>query len=296
MQLYDMFLLAGLFFIGALTSYEDMKEGKIRNKWVVVGLLYSLAVTLAFVADSFVRQKAFPIAFLSGYFLNIFLIFVLGIILWKLSFWTAADAKLATSYAALLPLPLYSGEVPYAPFTIVLLNTFIVAFASLFIALMISTTTKEKTSAIKHAINPKSLFDSALFVFGFSWVAKLLLALSGIGQSIFTTLMIVLLFLLVTKQFKFDYLPWATVLSVLHLIFQFSTIFTFSYLSGFTVLFGSFIIITKFVMVLSAKRFGEEDVLESVPFAPILFAGTVLTLAVKGNLFAFISRAIESFL
>ena len=42
-----------IIFIGAVTTYEDIKTGKIRNKWVVIGLIYALLVN--FLIFFFVR-------------------------------------------------------------------------------------------------------------------------------------------------------------------------------------------------------------------------------------------------
>ena len=40
----NIIFLPVILFIGCVTSYEDFKSSKIRNKWILMGLLYAFAV------------------------------------------------------------------------------------------------------------------------------------------------------------------------------------------------------------------------------------------------------------
>ncbi|MBU2634963.1 hypothetical protein KJ841_00605, partial [Patescibacteria group bacterium] len=47
-MILDYLFLPLLFFIGLITSYQDFKEGKIKNKWIILGLIWGLGVYLLF--------------------------------------------------------------------------------------------------------------------------------------------------------------------------------------------------------------------------------------------------------
>ena len=46
--LLNIFFLPALLFIGTVTSIEDFKYSRIRNVWIVGGLVYATAVYVAF--------------------------------------------------------------------------------------------------------------------------------------------------------------------------------------------------------------------------------------------------------
>ena len=45
-----------LFFIGIITSYQDLIYGKIRNKWIILGLLYGLLIVFLFFIWNLIAQ------------------------------------------------------------------------------------------------------------------------------------------------------------------------------------------------------------------------------------------------
>ncbi len=271
MQTYELLLLAGLLFIGTVTSYEDIKEGRIRNKWVAAGLLYSFCATFFYAASIYSTQNILPLGMIFGYALNIALVLAIGIALWMLDFWNAADAKLAAVLASLVPIS-YSFGIPFAPFIIVLLNTFLMSFAVLFMILLLKTSLKEKAEVFG-GVKPKAVAESAIFVFGFSWAAKNILKLAGFEQGIPATLAIVLIFLLALSHFSVEHLPISIAFSVLHIAFGFAS-FTIPYMASLALLLLLFIITQKFVIGLSELKFRQE----TIPFAPILFTVTLVTI------------------
>jgi len=43
------FFLPGILILGSITSYEDIKFGKIRNKYIIAALAYAVLVYLGFI-------------------------------------------------------------------------------------------------------------------------------------------------------------------------------------------------------------------------------------------------------
>ena len=109
----DLLFLPIIFFIGAVTSWEDYRSGKIRNKWIKLGFYYGLAMfTLLFAFSLFTNIGTFilPFAYLKDVLYNSLLAIVLGYWLWKMKLISAGDAKLFFVFSFLLPLKYYWGS------------------------------------------------------------------------------------------------------------------------------------------------------------------------------------------
>lgn len=123
---HDIFFLIPLVLIGLVTSYEDIKTGKIRNRWIYLGLVWGLGVLLImFVLNIF--NPSWGISFKSG--LDIFLNFIsaslISFFIWKFNGWAAGDAKLFMVYALLVPSSFYQNSyLPIFPSFVLLVNIF----------------------------------------------------------------------------------------------------------------------------------------------------------------------------
>ncbi|MFC1752950.1 hypothetical protein ACFL96_06095 [Thermoproteota archaeon] len=108
-----------LVIIGCLTSYEDFKISKIRNQWVLVGIIYAFSIQLlCFIIYSLLPQdmkislggKIFY--FISWRFdrwcINLIVSTIVAYMLWHFKMWAAGDAKLFICYSALIPMGKYS--------------------------------------------------------------------------------------------------------------------------------------------------------------------------------------------
>ncbi len=235
----ELLLLPGALILGIITSYEDLKEGKIRNKWVAAGLLYSLFVVLV------LRD----ITYLKAYGINLIIAILASVLIAYAGFWNAADAKLFAVYAALLPLSVYQlGYVPYFPAFSVLINTFTPLALFYFVVVMLKTGLNEKKTALKSALNPKTALSIALFVFAFSWATSYALNFLGIPQNRFVSLAL-LFVVLVTIRFilKMDYLILSTAVALLRIVFDFNNLLTLSFLENF--LFIMAIVLAIFFLV-----------------------------------------------
>ncbi|PIZ69526.1 MAG: hypothetical protein COY10_01325 [Candidatus Portnoybacteria bacterium CG_4_10_14_0_2_um_filter_43_36] len=152
-NIFDILFLPAVFFIGLITSYEDVKYGKVRNKWIKLALFWGLAVIIFFylwyliaapVSRFFYFQvlghpadsspaifTVLPI-YLSKIVLNAAVSLVVAFLMWRAGAWAAGDAKLFFVYALLLPLKYYwKSYLPIFPSFVLLINIFIPVFAYL---------------------------------------------------------------------------------------------------------------------------------------------------------------------
>ncbi len=99
-QLILIFIVA----FGLITSYEDIRFNRIRNKWVLLAISFGVFVSI-FV---FISNPKLTIPgggpYLVEFYLNVLCTFVLGYILWYTGLWSAGDAKLFLAYAFLIPI------------------------------------------------------------------------------------------------------------------------------------------------------------------------------------------------
>ncbi len=357
----ELFLLPAAIIIGIITSYEDIKEGRIRNKWLLAGFLYSLFVVLVL----------WDITYLKAYGINLIIAVLASVLIAYAGFWNAADAKLFMVYAALLPLSIYQlGYVPYFPAFSVLINTFTPLAFFFFIVVMFRTSLNEKKAAVISALNPKTVFSIAVFVFAFSWATSYGMNLLGIPQNRFVSLAL-LFALLVTIRFvlKFDYLILSAAVALLRIVFDFNNILTLAFLGNFLFIMAIVLLIfflvhlsfavfsfpvplsklkpgmlpaenvveqngrfskqrMVFISIIHGllRRAGVKSVLENASeglskkdikklnelhkggklnegflrvfrttrFAPFLFAGVVLTLIARGNVFIYLRLALDT--
>jgi len=96
--MFDKILLVFLpmiLFLGAVTSYEDIKQGKIRNKWILIAFAYALlANILIFWVLANSPAQAPRLAYFIELGITVAISLLLGFIMWWIGLWTAGDAKL----------------------------------------------------------------------------------------------------------------------------------------------------------------------------------------------------------
>lgn len=132
MLLINLFFLPAIFFIGIVTSYEDIKFSKIKRKWIGRGLIYPLLGYLLLYFFSILRvvdYRGINYSYIQEFLINGFISIAIAYLFWKLGIWAAGDAKLFIVYTLLIPLDYYSKSYfPYFPSFALLLNIFIPLF------------------------------------------------------------------------------------------------------------------------------------------------------------------------
>jgi len=178
-----LFFLPGILLFGAITSYEDWKYGKIRNKWVLAGLIYTFAMLGIVISLLILSSQPINFGYISDYFINLIIAFLFSYALWYSKMWAAGDAKLFTMYAALLPLTVYSrGYIKYFPSFTLLVNTFVPLAIILAGIAILKTDWKTKKDAFKKIFNKKMILKLILSFFGIYSAIKL--AIINLGLNI----------------------------------------------------------------------------------------------------------------
>jgi Flp pilus assembly protein protease CpaA len=158
-----MLFLSPILFVGALTTFTDLKSKKIYNQHLIMGAVLGLLVT-GYAAAFRHEQVLF-------HFINGIAAFLIGLLLHRFSLWRGGDAKLFTLYAFLMPAPAYN----YVPFP-----SAVSLFACSFIAgMVILIPVFIKDIIINHKVIANSLalpatrqalFKAIARIAGSSWV------------------------------------------------------------------------------------------------------------------------------
>lgn len=139
-DILDLAFIPALALICGATSLSDLREGKIRNAWIIGGLAWAAAVYGALTLSRFAGSELteplvlntlfggswLRLLFLTG--LNSLFALVCGFLLFHFELWSAGDAKLFFVLTLLLPLKYYFRHyIPVFPAFNLFLNTIAVA-------------------------------------------------------------------------------------------------------------------------------------------------------------------------
>ncbi len=127
MILLNLLFLIPLSLIGGISVFTDIKYGIIKNKLILIGLIWALLLYAGLVlyAIFYLDQDREAINYVLEMVLNSLLAFGVGYSLWRAGLWAAGDTKLFTLYAFLIPLNFYSTNYfNYFPSLVLLINTF----------------------------------------------------------------------------------------------------------------------------------------------------------------------------
>jgi Flp pilus assembly protein protease CpaA len=224
------YFLPTLLALGIVTSYEDIKEGKIRNKYVIAGLVLSVLIHSLLLLFRIIDIRY---VLLLGVYVLIAL--VLGVFLWFIGAWSAGDAKLYVCYIALIPLGVYRNLAADFPIFTLLVNTILPVFFYLLIKMLIKTSSKHKLKAVKKMLNWKYILTILLVVFSIGWITDLVLGYLGVTYNfLYSLLGIIILFKVFQKVFKKKTMIFLVILSIIRIFLNTEEIFTPEFLIGFT--------------------------------------------------------------
>lgn len=206
--------------IGAITSYEDLKYEKIRNKYVVVAILLAALIHTVLVysrIESFSELKIQIIYFAVS--------FILSATMWKFGFWSAGDAKLYCAYTLLIPIGLLTDNKNSPLPVSLIVNSTIPAFLYTVTNLLRKTNTKEKITAIKSIFTTWYIPKLFLFIIGLAWVVGLIIQFFGIPNIyIYRILIIFAIGFAIEKLFKEKTIFISLGLVVLRIIFDYHSL------------------------------------------------------------------------
>ncbi len=126
MNFIDSLFLIPLLIIGIISSYTDIKYGKIFNKLIIISLIYIFCLYSFFYSFNyfFIRNNS-NINYINDSILNGTIALLVGYFLWHFKLWSAGDGKLFAIFALLIPLGFYSNVyILYFPAFNLLINLF----------------------------------------------------------------------------------------------------------------------------------------------------------------------------
>jgi len=257
---------------GIITSYQDIKRNKIKNKFIVIVLIFALIINICIVGYLFYTNDNIKWLYVKEYLLNIVFAFFVGLLIWEGSLWSAGDAKLFLAYAAIVPLIIYQwGYVNNFPSFVILVNTFTPYFIFYFGYMLFRTSLKDKVEVFKEMLNPKMMFSFIIFIFSFSWIAQLIFGLLNIQVNFFVSVFVLFLMMVVlTKFLRVSLTIAGLVISMLRLIFDYRTVFTTVFLKQFLFMLFLFIFIIYLVINLGFKFFAKPIYVEDLKPGMIL--------------------------
>lgn len=335
--------------LGAVTSYEDIKKGKIRNKWVVIAIITSIAIhAILLLSKQISAEYATRISLLTLFSL------ITGFALFVINIWSAGDAKLFTAYISLYPLTSYGNiTTSFWPMD-VLANTILPIFIFLTAQSILKLKKEQFFLIAKKIFNPKMLAIYLLTIFSISWIVLLvfgyfniqtnfMLNIIGImtimwtlkklfpSETLYILILIAILRIFVNQQYMMRLTFWQSMILmtmayalVIFFIREVGELYTkkanINFLkkgmmpSQFIMKYkGQYVRTDKFypgmekvyekkpegldendiknIQRLHRKgylHFNTIKIQQTLPFAPFMLAGTILTLLVKGNIIIWI--------
>lgn len=174
----DWLIVSMITILGVVVSYEDIRFGKIRNTFIIMGFISSIIIysSLYFMGIVQFNHLIFRI-------LIVLSVLCIGILLWLLGMWSPGDAKLVTMVSSLIPLnidkPIFSISMNLILYPILL------AFVYSIFSLFIKSDKKQKSNAIKAIFSIKRIMLYLLYVLSFGWLLKLILNYVGISSNYF---------------------------------------------------------------------------------------------------------------
>lgn len=133
LEVFKYMIVAAIALVAVITSIEDIRERKIRNKWLLAGIAFAAAAHLSFVIFvKFFMKDSYVVVNFSYYgkfFVNVICAFAVAVLLWKTDIWSAGDSKLFIAFSFMYPLDYYNkGFMDFFPASAMLINIFFVSF------------------------------------------------------------------------------------------------------------------------------------------------------------------------
>lgn len=252
-------VLIPLTLINLLISYEDYKEGIIRNEYIAI-LLVGGALFHILLGD---LLAAAPV-FLWGLFV--------GVLLWFLGIWPAGDAKLFTSLLLYFPPMFYDLQL--------ILQNLVNIFLPIFLVLIVVVLVRSKKELIKNAVKfttePYRLFLIVVIFLGLAGFAMDFIRFLGIPGDYFLYLIVLFLFFEIFYFFlsaKTELI--FTLIAIARIVLNFETMFTLSYLFDFLSLVGLFLFLRFFILYITYNYYSKKMKIEELEPGMSLAEGIV---------------------
>lgn len=255
MDIFELYYLPIIIFIGLITSYEDTKYHKIRNLWIAISIGYSLIVLSLAIASTGIINKDYIITF----FWNLAISAIMAFLLWHISLWSAGDGKLFIAYSALVPVTVYEiGSIVYFPSYAILVNTFLPLFIFYLAKALKKSNIKQKMEIIK-SISIRHILYISLIVLSLHSITYTLFRTINLKE-IYSIITSSILILFILQNIKKNYiLKILILLATFNIIINFEKIATINFLYS-TLLLIIFVIFMRFFIAGLAFNIFTESV------------------------------------
>jgi len=281
------YFLPTIVLLGLVTSYEDIKYGKILNKYIITAILLGISIhAILIVAD------AESLNTISKQLLGTVIASATGIFIWYVKWWSAGDAKLFITYAFLFPVTLFENQSSVIPIMVLLATMTLPIWTFLFLR-AIFLNPKKITDSLRKSINPKEIISTWLLVLAIPWSVNALLELINLQSNFLLNIAT----LVVTDSLARRYLRNKAYLFYAAIILLRAAIDPKTLLDPKT-LIVSFLIFAAYLIArrtatthmlrkasLKQKNIKKHRIylmwkiytMDRVPFAPIMFLGVLIT-------------------
>jgi len=239
-------MLPAILLLGIITSFQDWKIGKIRNKWVLSATIYAIIIhTILF--SYYGLQGQLSSLYIYETLTDFFFAIIIGFSFWYFKIWSAADGKLFIAFVALIPISTYNlGYEKWIPSITLIINIFFIGLITMLI--IIITQTKKETlfntfkSLIKTTFDIKSLLLLTLNLFALQWIVQSILIFIKIFNPILGMGITLIAYYFIESILKKKLIFFSLGIAILKIIIDPST-----YTLNFAIEFVSLIIIWKIV-------------------------------------------------
>ncbi len=239
--------LLAICLLGFITSYTDLRFGRIANTIVFP------AIAIAFVLN-LVNAGSWTAFLLNGFFA-----FLFGFLLFLARLWSAADSKLFLAFALLFPLSFYSSQFLFFPAFAIILNAFITAFFVLFLFALLKTTREQKLVSFRNTFQPKAVAALAIVLFAFYWLLSLFFSLLQMPLDFFLIVLLLFFFVAALESiFPKKFVLVCGVISIEFLFMQFNAVAQPGFLSNFFLIIAIMLFLRFFVLQLGFFSFGKR--------------------------------------
>lgn len=176
MNLFVLFSAINVLIVGTISSYTDIKYGKIFNKSIGAGFISGLLILVSFYG------RYFDSTYLKNAAVNGSIGIIFGYLLWFFKKWSAGDAKLFSFFSFFLPLSFYQNSyIDFFPSISILISAFIIIVIYTFLNSLIFMTHKLFTKGFVfklNSINRHNAFNLSKVVLSYVFIVYLVSRLS----------------------------------------------------------------------------------------------------------------------
>lgn len=247
MHVLDPVLLTIIAF-GAITSYTDIKLGKIKNTHIILLLITGLIVNI-FITNTLLSSPLQTVV-------NSSIALLIGFTMWCMGLLSTGDAKLFLGFSLLLPITAYKhGYIQYFPSFVILINTFVPVALFFIVASLFRLRVKAFKTEVKRVLNPSSLLNTVLYLIGFSYVVRLVFSYLNLSMNMFLHTLILFVLMKAIRRVKIvSFTTISVVLALMRLVLSFQSVLTLSFLKEILMLvliFQGFMILMSYLVNVS---------------------------------------------